>query len=105
MSGSGVFLELCEIQDGQSILTKKRRFGVSRAEKNDDPSTVTDFPTTSGEALTMSNEILDRSVELLEAEHRQRLEYARIEHERRMQVIEAEAAFFDRRCVRPGAHE
>jgi hypothetical protein len=46
----------------------------------------------------MSNEILDRSVELLEAEHRQRLEYARIEHERRIELIEAEAAFFDQRC-------
>jgi hypothetical protein len=41
---------------------------------------------------------IDRSVELLEAEHRQRMEYARIEHERRMEAIEAEAVFFDQRC-------
>ena len=33
-----------------------------------------------------------RGLQLLEAEHRQRMEYARIEHERRMEVIEAYAA-------------
>lgn len=50
------------------------------------------------ENLAMSSETLDRAAELLEAEHRQRMEYARIEHERRMEAIEAEAAFFDQRC-------
>jgi hypothetical protein len=45
----------------------------------------------------MSSETIDRATELLEAEHRQRMKYARIEHERRMEAIEAEAAFFDQR--------
>jgi hypoxanthine phosphoribosyltransferase len=50
------------------------------------------------ENFAMSRKTLDRASELLEAEHRQRMEYARIEHERRMEAIEAERAYFDERC-------
>ena len=41
-----------------------------------------------------------RLTALLEAEHRQRMEYARIEYERRIELIEAEAALIDARCRR-----
>ena len=42
-------------------------------------------------------------VGLIEAEHRQRLEYARIEHERRMELIEDEAALVDEKYRRLAA--